>query len=326
MKPLNPDFANVSEVPRLAALKLLQEANGATIPIDLIELCRFNDWPLFFMTIEGEKRAATTLMDGDSVQIVVNVKYADNQSGFSNDSTLRRRQRFSLGHEIGHACLNSHKDYGLQKLLEFSESPGMVEKVQNPHATRYKRMRESQANEFAAELLMPQPLLEQSLKTFQWDNVIEEAGYLADEYDVSLTVALRRVTVEANFPALMFYFGTGGEAPQGAIRSRYFSDTELPIPGGASMPNGSLVARLAKDPSSQVSTMRNMNASIWFPNSRKANAFKVQEWAKRIGENGYLSFLSIIEDEDWSGARDDRRGYNDDDDDWGESDNRYRRR
>jgi len=305
MKPLNPDFVNLAEMPRQAALRLLQECDAMRIPIDPVALCTMNDWPLYFMRLDNEKRAATTLMDGDSIQIVVNTKHSDNEEGFSSDSSLRRRQRFSLGHEIAHAWLNSHNDFGLQKQLM----------TENPHGVRYQLMRESQANEFASELLMPQPLMEERMKTFRWDNVIEEAALLAEEFDVSLTVALRRVTGMASFPALMFYFGTHREAPQGAIPSKYFSDTELPKPSGVSMPNGSLVARLAADPQSRVSTIRNVSASVWFPQNKKAQGFKVQEWAKRIGEKGFLVFISISEDEDWSGSQ--TRKYADDDDDWG---------
>ncbi|MBX9725559.1 MAG: ImmA/IrrE family metallo-endopeptidase [Candidatus Obscuribacterales bacterium] len=307
MTPLNPDFLNLAEMPRQAALRLLQECNALSAPIDLVALCQMNDWPLYFMCLNEENRAATTLMDGESIQIVVNTKHSDNEDGFSSESSLRRRQRFSLAHEVAHAWLNSHNDFGLQKQLL----------IGNPHGSRYHLMRESQANEFASELLLPQTLVEQRLKTFRWDNVIEESGFLGDEFDVSLTVALRRITGLAPFPALMFYFSTDGKAPQGAIPSKYFSDTELPKPSGASMPRGSLVARLAADPQSRVSTMRNLSASVWFPQNRKSQAFKLQEWAKRIGEKGFLTFIAINEDEDWSGSHRDSRYDRDDDDDWG---------
>lgn len=306
MSPLNPDFAKLSEMPRQAALRLLAECNMSTVPIDLVQLCKMNDWPLFFMPLDNEQRAASTLMDGDTISIVVNTKHSDNEEGFSENASLRRRQRFSLGHEIAHAWLNSHNDFGLQKQLLFD----------NPHATRYHLMREAQANEFSSELLMPQTLLGERLKSFQWDNVIDEAGNLADEFDVSLTVALRRLTVMAPVPAVMFYFGQNGRAAQGAIVSKYFSDTGLTKPDGSSFPNNSLVARLAADPASKVGTIRNLKGSIWFTKSRNADQFKVQEWSKRIGENGYLTFLALSEDEDVSHSSR-KSGYNDDDDDWG---------
>lgn len=306
MTTLNPDFVNLAEMPRKAALRLLEECNALSAPIDLVALCRMNDWPLYFMRLDNEKRAATTLMDGESIQIVVNTKYSDNQAGFSADTSLKRRQRFSLAHEIAHAWLNSHNDFGLQKKLL----------IENPHATRYHLMREAQANEFASELLMPQPLLTERMKAFRWDDPIEAAGLLADHFDVSLTVALRRITGLAQFPALMFYFGADGQAAQGAIPSKYFSDTELPKPSGASMPDGSLVAKLAVDLQSRVSTMRNMSGSVWFPQNKKAQGFKLQEWAKRLGDKGFLVFLAFSEDEESSGSR--VKGYSDDDDDdWG---------
>lgn len=304
--PLNPDFINVAELPRQAALRLLEECDALSAPVDLVGLCQKNDWPLFFEALEKENSAATTLMDGDYIRIVVNTKYSDNAEGFSTDSSLRRRQRFSLAHEIGHACLNSHRDYGLQKLLTDAD---------NPHRGRYKLLREAQANEFASELLFPQPLLDAKMKQFRWDDVINGASEIGEAFDVSLTVALKRITKMAQFAALMFSFDSNGTAQQRAVTSKYFSDTGLSLPSGASMPNGSLVGKLAADPSSRVSTMRNMNASIWFGSAPKAQGFKLQEWACRIGSYGYLSFLAVNEDEDWSGTRSTRGGY-DDDDDW----------
>lgn len=304
--PLNPDFINVAELTRQAALKLLEECDALSAPVDLVDLCQKNDWPLSFEALENDKSAATTLMDGDYIRIVVNTKYSDNADGFSSDSSLRRRQRFSLAHEIGHACLNTHNKYELQKLLTEAD---------NPHRGRYKLLRESQANDFASELLLPEPLLKDQMKQFRWDDVINAASGIADAFDVSLTVALRRITTMADFAAVMFYFDSNGTAPQRAITSKYFSDTGLPLPTGASMPGGSLVGRLAGDPSSRVSTMRNMNASIWFGQGPKAQGFKIQEWAHRLGSYGYLSFLAVTEDEDWSGSRNRRGGY-DDDDDW----------
>lgn len=309
MAPLNPDFVNLSEMPRKAAKRLLEDLEDPSLPINLEAICQINDWPLLFMPLDNEKQAATTIMDGDSIQIVVNTKHSDNENSYSSNASLRRRQRFSLAHEIAHACLNSHKDFRLQKQLL----------AENPHGTRYHLMREAQANEFASELLLPQGLLESRMKTFGWDDVIEQAGFIGEEYDVSLTVALRRITGLANFPALMFYFMPDGRAPQGAITSRFFSDTGLKKPLGTSMPNGSLVARLANDQQSRVGTIRNMRGTVWFQD-RDAQRFKLQEWAKRLGSMGFLTFIAINEDEDWNDSRDRRgRGYRDSDDDWGYS-------
>lgn len=82
------------------------------------------------------------------------------------------------------------------------------------------------------------------------------------------------------------------------------------------MPSESLVARLAADSQCRVSTIRNVSGTVWFSQNRKAQGFKIQEWAKRLGDKGFVTFLAITEDEDWSGSQ--SRGRNDDDDDdWG---------
>ncbi len=300
---VNPDFLNLTELPG-EALRLLEESDALAAPVDLEKICSMNDWPLTFEELENSRAAATTLLDGESVRIVVNTAGSDNAIGFASNDTLKRRQRFSLAHEIAHAWLNSHRDYELQKKLTTAD---------NPHAGRYKLMRENQANEFASNLLLPYPLLEPHFKQFAWDNVINECSAICDAFEVSLTVALRRMTVLAPFPAVMLFFDESGRSHQRAAVSKYFSDTGLRIPDGAQLPPGSLVARLAGDPLSRVSTMRNLNAQIWFPDSRNLNKFKLQEWSSRIGAHGFLSFIAIGEDEDYS----DNGKHGGDDDDWG---------
>ncbi len=58
-----------------------------------------------------------------------------------NNQEVEERQRFTIAHELGHFCLNHGSSY------RDTATPGWFRKVNSTH--------ETEANKFAAELLMP---------------------------------------------------------------------------------------------------------------------------------------------------------------------------
>jgi Zn-dependent peptidase ImmA (M78 family)/transcriptional regulator with XRE-family HTH domain len=82
-----------------------------------------------------------------------------------NESHHEHRQRFSIGHELGHWLLAHHDR------LHFDIEAG--------HSATSDWMSERSANEFAAEVLMPMHLLRQEFTRTQ------DAGALADRFNVS---------------------------------------------------------------------------------------------------------------------------------------------
>jgi Zn-dependent peptidase ImmA (M78 family) len=99
----------------------------------------------------------------DSLNIkVVHDKLEDDISGFIkivkntavcviNSSQHKHRQRFTLGHEIGHFVLH-----------RYDKSPMFVDKgyhYRNADSSRGEIRKEIEANQFAAELLMPRKLI-----------------------------------------------------------------------------------------------------------------------------------------------------------------------
>lgn len=73
------------------------------------------------------------------------------------------RQRFTIAHEIGHIILNHQgKSYRTNKLEEYSDT--------------IARMNEIAANNFAAQLIMPEKLVKQSLR-----DSIDELGYSLEQ-------------------------------------------------------------------------------------------------------------------------------------------------
>jgi predicted Zn peptidase len=91
-----------------------------------------------------------------------------NQDSFERKIVINKfepeyRQRFTIAHEIGHIILNHQgKSYRTNKLEEYSDT--------------IARMNEIAANNFAAQLIMPEKLVKESLR-----DSINELGYSLDQ-------------------------------------------------------------------------------------------------------------------------------------------------
>lgn len=120
----------------------------------------------------GVKVIATSLPSGISGEIRPD---PDNAGQFiirvnRNDSA--RRQRFTVAHEIGHYLLHRNEI-----------GDGITDDVL--YRSELSDRREAQANRMAADLLMPQQLVDEWLdraRALKVDNVV---GFLADKFNVS---------------------------------------------------------------------------------------------------------------------------------------------
>lgn len=88
----------------------------------------------------------------------------------SSESNVR--QRFTIAHELGHFFLHPQKD----TFVEFRDNEKNI----------VRGIKEVQANQFAAALLMPKKLIEKDIKNFK-DTAMTKATtkFLADKYHVS---------------------------------------------------------------------------------------------------------------------------------------------
>ncbi len=141
---------------RQRALQLLSMVNIREPPVDVDGIARFLGFIIipydFPNTVSG-----VTFIEGDVKSIGVNSSHAPT------------RQRFSAAHEIGHYLLG-HDSYD-EKKVYIDDRPSFL----NPH-----NLQEMEANEFAAELLMPESFLRQDVAQYGLD-----ASSLARRYLVS---------------------------------------------------------------------------------------------------------------------------------------------
>lgn len=283
---INPYFLNLAENPRQAAGEVLRDARlQDDTPINLEKLCRRHDWSLTFREF-GDERDAYIEIDAEGrVSIFVNTDESIEKDGFSSDSTFRARQRFSMAHEIGHATMHTHKDKELQDALSVES---------NLHGKRYGYMRESQADEFASELLIPQTQLLKHLKRFKWDSFFVSVEEIAATFEVSFMAAAIRMAKEAPFPAMLINFNNGGKAYQTPARSTDFRDTGFFFPYGERIPKYTLADEVFNKPECATTRRRQADCSRWFSNER-AKLYSLDEQVKRLGQYGLMAFLGFEE-------------------------------
>ncbi len=146
-----------SHLARQKALDILRLTNIKTAPISLDLACEklgFKIVPYDF----PESMSALLIIEGNNRVIGVN----------KNHSSVR--QRFSVAHELGH-FVSGHEDFNHEEVAHIDR--------EKKYLNRFHRM-EEEADEFAAELLMPESLLKNDFHTFS-----REIEDLARKYEVS---------------------------------------------------------------------------------------------------------------------------------------------
>lgn len=123
------------------------------------------------------------------------------------EGTKPQRRRFSIGHELGHFLMDSHRP---RDGVQFSCSHSDLRIDNSREADRAKKM-EAEANRFAARLLMPPTRIRTSLRSRQPD--LTEIVRLAGEFNVS-KAAMARSYVDAHRETLALIVVKDGRLAQ----------------------------------------------------------------------------------------------------------------
>lgn len=162
-------------VARRRASDLLREAQVRRPPVPIEKLARMVNAAIRYEPFAGQMYGVVHRNRDGTAVIGVNSLDAPN------------RQRFTIAHEIGHLLL--HRD---EKLHIDERSPIGLRTDTSSMATDE---REIEANQFAAELLMPFGFLEKDLSDLPEDIEAEEAvERLARKYQVSVQAMTVRLT------------------------------------------------------------------------------------------------------------------------------------
>ena len=132
-------------------------------------------------------------LDGCAARII---GYGDRAAISVDSGSIRRRQRFSIGHELGHW----ERDRGKAVYLcQASDFRSFESKRQSP---------EARANEYAADLLMPSFMFKPAAmnRSMTFDEV-EDLGGL---FDTSKTATAIRFVRMGSYPAMVICYGMEG--------------------------------------------------------------------------------------------------------------------
>lgn len=157
--------------------ELLKEAQIAQPPVPVERLAELRGAIVRRVPFPGDDGEVSGMLYQDGQHTIIGV----------NQSHFQTRQRFTIAHELGHLLLHPVDHLHLDRDFRVAWRDG-----RSAQATDIK---EIEANQFAAELLMPAFMLRQELEGQTVD--IEDDGCikkLAGQYEVSLQAMIFRLT------------------------------------------------------------------------------------------------------------------------------------
>jgi Zn-dependent peptidase ImmA (M78 family) len=206
--------------PEQLVAEILRQNPNLPIPVPIEELAR----------LAGISKIEAFESVGFEGALLTNATKSEGAIFFSSLSP-RPRQRFTIGHELGHFLLPWHRQSSFQCTVEDISS-------------RSKKDWEIEANQFAAELLVPEPLVKRMLCQFKQPE-LAHILQLRDEFGTSFEMTARRV-VELNDYACAVVFSKDNIVRYW-IRSEYFTEW-LSVKKGDTLPSQSPSRGLISDP------------------------------------------------------------------------------
>lgn len=137
-----------------------------------------------------------------------------------NNKNSSRRQRFTIGHELGHYLNPWHNPGSSGQFL--CTSRDMIASQYKPNEKR-QRM-EVEANQFSAELLMPQRFIQADIDGLK-EAELDHISSLADKYDVSKESMGRRYIEYQDEPCALIFSRNG--IVSYTVKSQYFPRLEV---------------------------------------------------------------------------------------------------
>ena len=294
----DPSFLNTQDVEATSLYVLNSAFDSVKYPINLFEL--LNQWGIPIEYINKPKEyflAKITLTN--CPKIFINSIYSEDQikSLHLIDKNAWHNLRFSIGHEIGHNFLKIHNNTQIRERMLIYNSA--------LNKQRYIQITESQANKFAAALLMPVLPMKKYLN--YGNKPLDMAQKISEIFDVSLTSAfLRLAKLSDNIVACIQIDILTGKIKKleysksfQDIRQEYYPYKALFIAPHSDIPTKSASYKLLNSPESSVKGIKNV-----FPIERWFASYKgdtlLSEWPYIIG-NKIITFIEVEQPKElWS--------------------------
>ena len=290
----DPSFLNRQSI-GATVNKVIRSVFGDKVsyPVDLFEILNMWGIPTEFIYRPQENFVAKITLTS-CPKIFINTQYKKDEINLlkENKSTWHRL-KFSIAHELGHYFLKTHNNPAIRERMKVN----LIEPYKvNPHETNYDRIIDYQANNFAAELLMPSALMKNYLN---YNNPLKKAEEISEKFDVSLTATMLRLAkLSPNIVACLQINSSSGKIEKFEF-SKSFNDIRyehnpyyaLFINNGIVIPSKTASYRLLQDNTASVQGIRNsFPIDRWFSNYCGDNI--LYEWPYIIGYK-IITFLEI---------------------------------
>ena len=267
------DLADAGSPERLV-IEILKSESDLPIPVPINELCEKLDIiEIQPLTTKGYEGGLLTQIEKTSGIILF------------NKSSPRKRQRFTIAHELGHFLMPSHVPSPDGSFL--CSQNDMLSLAKN-EVDRRRRM-EAEANRFASHILLPAPQFRKDV-SFGNDPDIAHIIRLSDKYDVSRE-ALGRAYVGYREEPTAFILVHEGQV------LRYYKDEQrfpfISVDYGAPIPRASLYFR-RKHEVGVPSEIDQTDAGVWIDARRGERSPDLYEQVY-LQRNGYALIMLTLE-------------------------------
>lgn len=174
---------------------ILQQNPNLPVPVPLEELAR----------LAGISKIDGFASEGFAGALITNAEKSEGAIFYSSNDP-RPRQRFTIGHELGHFLLPWHRQSQFQCKPQDMSFGTKVEW-------------EVQANQFSAELLMPRPVVMKRLRSLR-DPDLLHVREIAKEFETSIQMTARRYVELNEYPCALVF--SKDNVVRYSVRSEFF--------------------------------------------------------------------------------------------------------
>lgn len=172
--------------PKKVVGEILRQNPSMPLPVPLEDIaCQAGISEILYNPLDGLEGTLVANPEKSEGVIAVNTKNG------------RRRQRFTLGHELGHFMLRGH-GYDMQ-----CTDKDILARLDEGVLTANKKI-EAEANEFSANLLMPEEIFCGHTRK-SVEPTLQEIITLKELFDVSLAACANRYVLLSDFPVAIIF-------------------------------------------------------------------------------------------------------------------------
>ena len=243
--------------------EIIKQNPGIPTPIPVEEIAR----------LAGITKIQPLTSDGFEGTLIANAEKSDGEI-FYNSTRPKPRQRFTIGHELGHFLLPWHRQTTFKCTTE-------------DISTRTNKDWEIQANQFSAELLLPRLLIRQRLQKYGSPEM-SHIQKLAEDFETSIEATARRFVELSEYPCAVVF--SKDNIVRYNMKSGYFEE-QLSAWKGDRLPNPSMSRQATSDPDEWHEI-----EAYWWLKERKGSDVPESVYEQTLcQENGYKVTLLTYE-------------------------------